>query len=310
MTETFNSLKAITGLPFIKRGSKMIAACYIDGTPHHQKDKTFAVLKEYGIYIKENGGDDISLKEWLIEYGDVSKLKDYSDKEPTTVNKPKKLFINEDAVDTTMPMYYENNLFQYLSGILGYEKTLASFRKYNVGEISKRCVCFWYVNELGQYVHDSVVPYGVNGKREKDIGGWRNYKVDDGYYGNCMFGQHLLANYDGDTCVVESEKTAIIMDIVDTQNRLWLATGGSTHLACIRDNWKLYPDFDNAGSFWECIGCKDKSGCIIKNIKGKRTKEFKCRHANKSVVYWWKGLDIKSGWDVADWVLGKFKGGK
>lgn len=305
MQSTFNSLAQITGLPFRKRGSRMIASCYIDGSPHRQKDKTYAILKDSGIYIKENGGDDLSLKAWLSEYGDISKLDNEYDKEQVEIKKPKKLFISEETLESTIPMYYDGNLYNFLSKIFGKEEVSKVFYKYNVGEKSCSEIVFWYVNELNQICHDAIIPYGINGKRDKDRGGWRKYQTGDGYYGQCMFGQHLLPKWQGEVCVVESEKTALIMSLVDDK-RLWMATGGASHLSCIRDTWKLYPDYDNAGSFWECIGCNDRRDCIIKTKNKKRIKEFGCHNRNKNVVFWWKGLDVKVGDDVGDFVLNKY----
>jgi hypothetical protein len=65
----------------------------------------------------------------------------------------------------------------------------------------------------------------------------------------CLFGEHLLETPNPSLCLVESEKTALIMSIL-CPNRVWLATGGKANFKASM-LWPLagrevtlYPDAD------------------------------------------------------------------
>ena len=292
----------ITGLPFKQKGSRMIAACNIDGTPHPRSDKTVATVGKYGaIIISEQGGECLGLNKWIEIYGDGNTIK--SDK--IEVKQIERIFVDEMHWGASIPNVYRGNLFTFLSTILGYQKTHDAFIRYKVGENSTDRTVFWYTNELNQVCHDATVIYGDDGRRKKVGGGFRSFGVDYGYTGQCLFGSHLIPNFKGEKCVVESEKSALIMSIVDP-NRLWLATGGSNKIGPIKEDMLLYPDFDQAGSFWECIGCVDKKGCIIERVDKKRVKTWGCHNANSNLKKWWSGLRVEDGYDVGDYILNKY----
>lgn len=307
--QQFADLPSITGLDFKKSGSRWIAACYMDGKPHSQKDKTYAVLKDKGIFLKENGGEDLSLPEFLSQYGDSSRLNEFDrNKEAVRIEEPERIFVDPLHYESTIPREYRGNLYLFLSKLFGSERVKSVFHRYNVGEIGQSNVVYWYMNEAGQVCHDSIIPYMQNGKRSKDRGGYRRFKVDMGYSGTTLFGTHLIPNWKGEICVLESEKAAVIMTLVDP-SRLWLGTGGSAKFNGIKPDFLLFPDFDQAGSFWECFGCMERNGkdCIISIENGKIIKGWGCTLANKNIKYWWKGLLVKDGWAPDDFVLNKLK---
>jgi len=277
----FADLPSITGLPFRMSGGRWIAACYMSGKSHSQKDKTYAVLKHNGVYVKENGGEDLSLPEFLEQYGDKSKLGDF-DRTATIpeVKQVERIFVDEIHVESTIPASYSGNLYLFLSKLFGVEKVTNVFHRYNVGELGQSDVIYWYFNEANQVCHDAIVPYGSNGKRLKDRGGYRRHKVNMGYSGKTCFGSHLLPLYESDAvCVVESEKAAIIMALVETKGRLWLAVGGGQKIFIARDEWKRFGDFDEEGRKWN----------------GEE---------------WWTGLSVEEGWGPDDYVLEKLKAKK
>jgi len=277
LTDTFNSLPEITGLPFRRYGNRMISATYINGDAHRQKDKTWAVLKSKGIYIAENGGENISLREWLVKYGDITRLGRRSKGSWEDVKPPKQIWVTDEMVDATIPDKYKGNLYNFLSFAFGKREVRDMLWKYNVGEGSEGETIFWYQNAIGKFCHDQRILYGVNGRRQKDVGGWRKHKVDMGYTAKCVFGAHLIGVRD-DINVVESEKTALIMALSGADG-VWVATGGSTKLGGIRDGWKLYPDYDEAGKLWE------KKGEVVK---------------------WWEGEEVSEGEDIGDLVVRKY----
>ena len=97
--------------------------------------------------------------------------------------------------------------------------------------------------------------YQQDGKRHDGYQNWvhseRNFqdKVPKGFVlHQCLFGQHLLPERpQAQVCIVESEKTALIMAASQPQY-LWLATAGSSglnpdKLECLRDRrFTLFPD--------------------------------------------------------------------
>jgi hypothetical protein len=304
MDQALLDVARITGLPFVPRGTRMIASCRIDGTPHSRVDKTSAKMYKGFVMIEEQGGEILSLRRWIETYGDgnIQKLPRV---EHVEAKGPERIFVNPIHWESTIPSNYDGNLFRFLSGIFGSNKTRDAFLRYNIGEDGYQKTIFWYMNELRGVCHDAIVLYENTGKRRKGNAGYRKFKVDDGYSGRCVFGAHLLNGWTGEVCVVESEKTAVIMSMVDS-DRLWVATGGSNKVSLIREEWKLFPDYDMAGSFWECIGCKDKTGCIIVRNEGKREKDWGCTKGNLNLIKWWKGLNINDGEDVGDFILKKY----
>lgn len=274
----FADLPSITGLPFRMSGGRWIAACYMNGKIHHQKDKTYAILKHNGIYLKEQGGEDLSLPEFLEQYGDKSKLGDFDhNRDIPEVEQIERIFVDSIHWESTIPAQYKGNLYLFLSKVFSPEKVTEVFHRYNVGENELEDVIYWYMNEANQVCHDAIVPYGTNGKRLKERGGYRRHKVDMGYSGKTCFGSHLLPFYKPENvCVVESEKAALIMAMVENRGRLWVAVGGDQKIFMARDEWKRYGDFDNAGRKW-------------------------------SGVKWWTGFDVNEGDGPDDLILKIFK---
>lgn len=300
----FDNLADITGLPFVKKGNRLIANVYIDGSDHRKRDKVYAVLKKNGIYIKENGGDDISLKEWLSFYGNPDAFKNkYKEKEHSEVQQIKRRFANEFTVDATLPLHYTNYLFNFISELYGKDDTTKIFKRYNVGEVGRTEVVFWYQDEIKNFCHDARILYTPTGKRNKESGGYRKLTIDKGFSGTCLFGAHLIPNWDGKIAVVESEKTALIMAL-SQPDILWLATGGANKVMQIKENYLLHPDIDDAGSKWECINCKipfserKSNGDCLMDMMGNKY-SWGCSNANTNIVQWWDN-NTPSGWDIGD----------
>lgn len=301
-------IRELTGLPFKQHGNRFYGAFYLDGTPHERHDKTNARIKNGELWISEEGGDCLHVKQWMKLYGDSSK-KVPSIKIPEAPKIERK-FVPRSSFEKTLPSVYSGNLYWFLAGKFGVKTVHDTFRKYSVGEDDRGNSVFWYRDGLGNWLHDAVVPYLPGGKRNKslNVSGWRKFKRVDGYTGLGVFGGHLI-KADSEVCVVESEKTALIMSMLEKRGRVWVGTGGSNKISAIKDGWKLYPDFDMAGNFWECIGCgnRGKSGCGIRTVEENgrkvRVKNWECEHQSGAVVHWFDGLSVDNGWDVADWAM-------
>lgn len=104
---------------------------------------------------------------------------------------------------------------------------------YNVGSSKywDGSTIFWQVDDLQRVRYGKLMLYNQDsGKRIKEpFNHFTNIhtvlKIKEFNHKQCLFGLHLLPNNKKPIAVVESEKTAIIMSLVD-KSYLWLATGG------------------------------------------------------------------------------------
>jgi hypothetical protein len=107
---------------------------------------------------------------------------------------------------------------------------------YRIGATRQGEVIFWQVDEFGRIRTGHVMAYNSQGHRE-GYQGWVHSKLIrqgllrmDFPLQQCFFGQHLLGKYpDSTVCLVESEKTALILAALHPEH-LWLATSGSSGL--------------------------------------------------------------------------------
>lgn len=137
---------------------------------------------------------------------------------------------------------------------------------YNLGVTKNREVIFYQKDIKGRYRGGKIVQYNpALGKRIKNGGGipvnWvhplfkkRGFIPEDWTMTQCLFGEHLLAEYpEKPVILVEAEKTAIICcGFMPEYN--WLATGGKTQLGEKLNVLKGYdvtalPDID-AVEYW------------------------------------------------------------
>lgn len=131
---------------------------------------------------------------------------------------------------------YSDNFSQFLSGVFGQELTDKVARTYYVGasKFWKGATIFWQVDEIGRVRYGKVMLYSSkDGKRIKEpFNHFTNVhsilKLKDFNHKQCLFGLHLVPDNKKPIALVESEKTAVIMSIVDS-SYLWLATGGKGH---------------------------------------------------------------------------------
>ena len=125
---------------------------------------------------------------------------------------------------------------------------------YLVGATKKGNVIFWQIDQKQQVHGGHIMQYRADGHRE-GFQGWTHIPLirkevlpKDWQLYQCFFGEHLLDKYpDAQVCIVESEKTALVMAAYMPQH-LWLATAGSGGLSaekikCLTGrNVTLFPD--------------------------------------------------------------------
>lgn len=140
--------------------------------------------------------------------------------------------------------------------LLGFDPqtVLRIYDDYRIGATRHGEVIFWQIDELQRVRSGHIMPYGPDGHRQ----GWQSWthsrlekrgELPEGYQlQQCLFGQHLLPQRpDAVVCIVESEKTALVM-AGHCPEHLWLATCGSSglnadKLECLRGRrFTLFPD--------------------------------------------------------------------
>jgi len=127
-------------------------------------------------------------------------------------------------------------------------------KAYYIGATKGGSVIFWQIDEQLQVHTGHIMSYNLQGHRN----GYQNWthcflkernQLPDFYQPpKCFFGQHLLRERADDTvAIVESEKTAIVMALVQPQ-LIWLATAGCGGLSlqkttCLKGRHVLlFPD--------------------------------------------------------------------
>lgn len=290
----FERIPSITGLPVVRSrcGRHWYAKAYLDGRKSKRWDKTvISLMRDGGIAVLEQGGESMSLWTWLLRYGGCNDnmevlmrlreetVGDFEFTAPLIV--PDKPMIHVPYSYITDSLEHELGpgswLTMQLGAIFGPSKTKIISRKYCLGASDKSTV-FWYINQNYDVCHDKIVEYAPGLKRNRHIHPGRKFKKRDGYTDTCYFGEHLIAGCpDEPVYLVESEKTAIIMAL--RYNKLCLATGGSSCLRNIGDDWILLPDYDEAGFKW-----------------------FN-KYPDNCVKWWEHYSDVQYGEDIADVII-------
>lgn len=128
------------------------------------------------------------------------------------------------------------------------------YNEYMLGATRHGHVIFWQIDHHGLVHGGHIMQYHADGHRG-GYQGWTHIPLiragwlpPEWTLYQCLFGQHLLARYpDRHVCLVESEKTALIMAAVHPEH-IWLATCGCGGLSperlnCLRGRRvTLFPD--------------------------------------------------------------------
>lgn len=137
-------------------------------------------------------------------------------------------------VASTMRGYYWNNLFNFISTVIGKDEASRLMEMYRVGT-SKHwngATVFWQISGDGDVRGGKIMLYdrltGHRVQKPYPHITWVHsaLRMRDFKLNQCFFGEHLLPNIrDKPVALVESEKTAILATHYMPQF-LWLATGG------------------------------------------------------------------------------------
>lgn len=134
------------------------------------------------------------------------------------------------------------------------ERLQQVYGDYYIGATHQSDVIFWQIDQQGLVHGGHIMQYLPDGHRA-GYQGWTHVSLIrqgllplDWQLYQCLFGEHLLSRRpDARVCLVESEKTALVMALLRPQE-LWLATGGCSGLSpervkCLRDRRvTIFPD--------------------------------------------------------------------
>ena len=120
---------------------------------------------------------------------------------------------------------------------LAQEQLQRVFDDYFIGATRKGSVIFWQIDHEGLVHGGHIMQYRTDGHRD-GYQGWTHIPLirvgllpPNWQLYQCLFGQHLLPQRpDAHVCLVESEKTALVM-AAHQPEYLWLATAGSGGLS-------------------------------------------------------------------------------
>lgn len=187
--------------------------------------------------------------------------------------------------------------------------------QYGIGASRNGMTIFWQVDDQMRVRTGKMMLYKPDGHRDKEAPysfDWihsalyrdarQAYSADRTDVKTCLFGLHLLNYYTvpnvcQDVCIVESEKTALIMAIAYGNNskQVWMACGGLGNIN--RD--KLKPIIEQKRNI---ILYPDRDGIKAWKDKASELKYDRIQVDDRPVTEWWKEEDGKKA-DIADVVV-------
>ena len=154
------------------------------------------------------------------------------------ISEPEPTFINYNYVSQSMNYDSHNNFIFYLKQYFSDLQVSEVVKKYFIGNSNhwNGATIFWQINLNNKVCAGKVMLFDMyTGNRIKKPYRHINwihkvYKINDFVLQQCLFGIHNLKDHkkDNAVCIVESEKTAIIMSII-CPDYLWLATGNKAN---------------------------------------------------------------------------------
>ena len=138
------------------------------------------------------------------------------------------------------------------------EQVDAALKRYHVGGTPDGATLWWQIDEQGRVHTGKAMQYNpLTGHRVKEQGFPVNWAHRMRLYGEptdlivpqCLFGLHLIETHPNPPCIVESEKTALILSLL-CPDKVWLATGGKQNfkeqmlMPLLGYEVEVYPDAD------------------------------------------------------------------
>lgn len=226
-------------------------------------------------------------------------------RQPKITSKPRK---NEQACYLPFSLVERsrsnaNGLFGYLAKFFSSGELEIIADKYLIGSTKDGKTIYWQVDGEGHCHTGKIMAYDSNGHRIKSEWGdrvdWVHSRLQrsgrlpkDWQLSQCLFGEHLLRlRPNAPVCVVEGEKTAVIMATFYPQH-VWVATGGKGLFSSARCSTALagrevyvFADVDATEEWTKVASALRKT----------------CKSVDVSDWYQLEGVQPK--WDIADWCL-------
>lgn len=292
LNAVMDNIPTIMGLDLTRKGDKWQGGYYMDRSRHpYRRDKLKVTIWNYNIWIHEEGSQSMSLQTWLCTYGGAADYKEaYRIMRGNAIPLPYvaserervegRYVSEEEFAEYCKYDLGRCNLFTWMCRMFGQDKTMEAWARYDTVANERGDTVFFYRDNEGRITNDKIMRYNFNGKRDKTYIS-RRFKVADGYTHKAFFGSHLIKDREPFHCV-ESEKSALIMSIVEPQ-KIWVACGGLSQLRDVDSQMWLYPDIDGIER-WSAI-------------------------EGAQIVEWWNGEEVGEHDDIADLVIKKIRNG-
>ena len=148
---------------------------------------------------------------------------------------PKEFVLRSQSPNSTFWRWFSTDVAKRLN--LSPEQIQRVYDDYLIGATNKGNVIFWQIDHQKQVHGGHIMHYRFDGHRE-GFQGWTHIPlIREGLLPpnwtlyQCLFGEHLLSRQpEAHVCLVESEKTALVMSACHP-DQLWLATAGSSGLS-------------------------------------------------------------------------------
>jgi Domain of unknown function (DUF6371) len=212
--------------------------------------------------------------------------------------------IKQSIFQGSLTRYEHNNFVLFLKTLFGEHLTKKLIEQFRIGTSKywQGATVFWQIDDLGNVRTGKIMLYDkATGKRIKTPYNHVNWvhsvlKLENYHLQQCLFGVWQLKDVVLETtiCIVESEKTAVLMSVI-MPDCIWLATGGLNNLKLENCQFLrqrkviLYPDL---GCFEKWQTKADELQRICKFVT---TSDLLERYATES--------DKKQGFDLADYFL-------
>jgi hypothetical protein len=127
--------------------------------------------------------------------------------------------------------YVQNtNFVKGLNRLFDPEKVASVIEKYGIGGTKDGRVIFWQFDIYGNIRTGKIMDYDPVTLKRKDHWSWAHNKYQNFKLDQVFYGMHLIKGQDPDFAkilIVESEKTAILCDLIKTDwTEIYLAAGG------------------------------------------------------------------------------------
>ena len=292
LNAVMDNIPTIMGLDLKRTRNGWQGGYYLNRDKHpYRRDKLKIWIWEYNIWLKEEGGNAMSLQTWLCTYGGAADYKEaYRIMRGNAIPLPyvaserggtEGIYVpEEEFAEYCKYDLGRCNLYTWMCRIFGQQRTMEAWSKYDVTSNENGDTVFFYRDMDGRICHDKIMRYRFDGHRDKAYIS-RKYKTSLGYTNRCLYGSHLIKEGEPIHCV-ESEKSCLIMSIVEPQ-KTWVACGGISQIRDVDSQMWLYPDVDGI----------EKWGAI----------------AGAQIVEWWENELVGEHDDIADLVLRKIRNG-